>query len=87
MAATSPCLTHAQKKAAKLACKVIGWLDERMNCLCDDPMTHAMGAPVGDFYDAWSNQYRGMLAERLQDPNNTLQVTSMLLDEFDQFMP
>lgn len=80
-------LTKKQKRAARRACKVIPWLDEAMDCLCNDPMTEAMGAPVGDFYEDWSRRHRRMLTDCLDDPHNTPAVRRMLLDAFDRYLP
>lgn len=80
-------MTRKQKRAARRACKVIGWLDRAMNDLCSDPMTSAMGAPVGDFYWEWSCRYRRMLNDCLEDQHNTPRVREMLMEELERFFP
>lgn len=80
-------LTKAQKRAAKRAYKAVVWYDTVMSDLCSDPMTHAMGAPVGDFAEDWSRRHRKMLGECLKDENNTEQVREMLFGEFDRYLP
>lgn len=80
-------LTKKEKRAARKACKVVGWLDRAMNDLCDDPMTAAMGVPVGDFYEDWSRRYRGMLADRMKDPDNPERIKRLLWEEYEQFLP
>ncbi len=61
-----PKLTKKQRKLVREAYKALSWFDEQMACLCDDPMTEAMGAPVGDFAEAWSRTHRQSLSEHLQ---------------------
>jgi hypothetical protein len=60
-------ITKRDKKQVKRAYKVVGWFDRCMDDLCNDPMTHAMGAPIGDFASDWwarhVRQVRGMLKE------------------------
>lgn len=80
-------LTRAQKRAAKMAAKTIGWLDRAMASLHDDPMTHAMNAPVGDFYEEWGRRYRRDLQRCLQNPNNPDRTRTLLLQELDRWLP
>lgn len=80
-------LTRKQKRAARRAFKAIVWFDNAMNDLCSDPMTHAMGAPIEDFAEDWSRRHRKMLADCLDDENNTEATRQLLLDAFDRYLP
>jgi len=78
-------MTNAQKKAARDASKILGWLDKQMAELCDDPMTAAMGAPVDEFYNLWEGQYRTKLCNCLDNPNNPQRIREILIDELQRF--
>lgn len=61
-------LTREQRRLCRNAYKQLGWLDESIECLVDDPMTAAMGAPVGDFIEDWERKQRAQLSEYLRNP-------------------
>jgi len=71
-------LNRKQKRAAKLALKAIHWFEDVMNNMYNDPMTHAMGVPTGDFFHDWSKRHIRMLRDRMNDPYNTDEVKQML---------
>lgn len=58
------------KKALRDAYKALTGLDEDMADLCNDPMTSAYGAPVGDFYEDWSRKYRRLQVKALERLRN-----------------
>ncbi len=71
-------MTKLQRRAAKRAAKAVAWFDEAMDELCNDPMTHGVGAPVGEIATEWKRRHRRQLRECLSDPNNTSVVRQML---------
>lgn len=83
----APRPSKAVRKAARRAAKVIGWLDEVMHNLCNDPMTHAMGAPVDDFYEEWSARYRRDLNDCLKDNNLPERLRTACWAELERFLP
>jgi hypothetical protein len=50
----------------------LAWYNRQMECLCDDPMTEAYGAPVGEFAEDWKREQIKHLRELLpQLPEGT----------------
>lgn len=80
-------LTDRQRRLARRAAKAIPWLDDRMDAMLDDPMTHAMGAPVDEFYEQDSARHRKMLWDLLQDPDLPARSREELEREFERYMP
>jgi hypothetical protein len=76
-----------EKRQIRQAYKASVWLDERMNSLYNDPMTHAMGVDTGDFYADWSRRHRRMIAAQLKNPSLCEQARTLLLDSMDRYMP
>ena len=80
-------LTREQKRLVKNAAKQLDWLDDRIECLCSDPMTYAMGAPVGDFVAAWESQQRSALAEYLRNPELPECMRQRIRIYYERWMP
>ena len=75
-----------QEEVVEKARYWLGWYDEQMQCLLEDPMTSAMGAPVEDFAEDWSKRQKRELARLLPSlPEGD--VKDQVLDYFDRWMP
>ncbi len=75
----------ANKMTIKEAQTIADWYDDHMNALCDDPMTEAMGAPVGDFAEEWSRKHRRMIGKGLE--HATGKAREILLAAAERYMP
>lgn len=51
--------TNRQRKAIRDGYKSLFYVQDRLGPMMDDPMTAAMGAPVGDFVEKWEREARG----------------------------
>lgn len=71
------------RRLAGRAFKSLTYVEDRLGPLLDDPMTSAMGAPVDDFVEKWTNKARRMQAdclEEMQELNVFPRLRDMLIE-------
>lgn len=55
------------RRLRRQAREALEYYDRQMSDLCDDPMTHAMGAPIDDFAESYERKARRLQADVLDE--------------------
>jgi hypothetical protein len=61
--------------------------DEMVETFHNDPMTEAMGAPIGDFQSDFDKKERKILADIIECAPDYTEEYEMALDRMDKWMP